>query len=350
MPFQVVYSTKKVQAGVIDFFTAGDDQITVCDPGATLTATVIGDLTGHTILWEQIVGLPVTFTTPLDQLSVSYTQTTFEDKVFRFWIDKGTGQQQFDDVNVFGAPTFSYYGGVPDNNCIVNFGTSLRCNSPELDIVDAFPTTPISIADCGSSLTQAIRWSAPCDTTGTILQYVVQERSVAGPWTDEAIIPPFSDPTFIYTPSNIGSTYRVVAVVQELNSAISSTPSNSVYVDGIIGTTFGAFGAAATDPLIVANTGSEPNSMKVPTYTVSTLALVNCPPDAPDDYYNSHGQGDPATDVQVPTYSVVTLSLIACMPDAPDDYYNAHGQGDPATDIQVPTYTVLDLTGGDIGG
>ena len=104
MPFQVSYSFKATPVGVINFFSAGEDQFPVCDTSVTLTAIVIGDLTGHTIVWEQLTGPAVTFTSPLNQLVVTYTVATFEDRSFRFTIDKGTGSEQFDDVGMFGTP------------------------------------------------------------------------------------------------------------------------------------------------------------------------------------------------------------------------------------------------------
>lgn len=351
MPFQVSYSHKATPAGVINFFDAGADQVTVCDTTVSMTATVIGDLTGHTIVWEQISGTAVTWITPLDQLSVSYTTATFDDKVFRFYIDKGAAGEQFDDVNIFGAPTFQYYGGLPDQNCIINFGSGLRCNRPQVEVIHALPTTPISVVECHTSSIPQLRITYPCDESNILIQFVVQERSIAGAWTDEAIIPAPADPdsTLLYPPLNIGSTYRVVAVTLELNSSIASAASNTVYVDGIQGTTFSDSGAAAADPQHFGQGDGKEEYIHVPTYSVNLITLLTCFPDAPDDVYFSHGQGQ-VSDIAIPTYDVTVLTLAACAPDVPDDVYFSHGQGDEATDIAVPTYTVLDLTGGDIGG
>jgi hypothetical protein len=306
MPFQVSFSSKATPVGVIDFFTAGPDQVTICDTTVTMTATVIGDLTGHVVLWEQLTGSAVTFITPLNQLSVTYTTATFDDKSFRFWIDKGTGEQQFDDINIFGTPTFPYYGGSPDQNCIINYGLWLRCNKPALQILDAFPLVPHGgVVECDTSSQPELHWNAFCEDDRR-LQYVVQERSVAGPWTDEAILPPTATN---YTPLNLGSTYRVVAVNLELNIASSAVSSNSVYVDGNISTNVGTAGVATSDSSTLGGQGSEPSIV----YSVSLVTLLTCPLDAPDDQYIGAGPS-------------------------------------PYRALTIPTYSVLDLTGGDIGG
>lgn len=343
MPFQVSYSSKATPVGVINFFSAGEDQVTICDVSVTLTAIIVGDLTGHSIIWEQLTGVPVTFTTPLNQLSVSFTTATFEDKSFRFTIDKGQGGEQFDDINIFGTPTFKYYSGTPDHNCIINYGSALRCNAPNISVLDAFPVPANGAVECVVSSSQALYWAVPCEAN-LLVQYVVQERSVAGPWTDEAILPAS---TQNYTPLNVGSTYRVVAVRREINSAISSVPSNSLYVDGTIGTSNNPnkTGVAATDSVVGASP-AKIDTMSIPTYSTTLLTLTTCPPDAPDDYYS--GGPSKIDTMTIPTFTVDVLSLLFCDPNVPDDYYS----GGPAgiQSMIVPTYTVLDLSGGDIGG
>ena len=64
MPLQVIYSEFGKQPGVINSFSAGPDIFPVCDLQVTITATVSGDLFGHTTLWEQISGDAVIFLTP----------------------------------------------------------------------------------------------------------------------------------------------------------------------------------------------------------------------------------------------------------------------------------------------
>ncbi len=346
MPFQVSFSHRSTPKGVIDSFTAGPDQIVICDLTVFLEATVVGDLDGHTIIWEQIDGVAVTFNTPLNQLAINYTTANFQDKTFRFTIDKGTGIEQFDDVNMFSTPTFPYYGGVPDQNCNINFGSSLHCNQPVVEETYAFPTTPITVSECSTTTTPLLRWTYPCDQSNTLIQFVVQERSAPGPWTDEAIIPPGDFPTVTHSPLNIGSTYRVCAVTLELNSQIAVAYSNTIYVDGTFGQTFDSTGAAVTHPLHFTVPKGKAEYVQIPSYTLNLITLLTCDPDTPDDFYNSSSGS--IDNLSMEAYSVVVLTLKSEAPDAPDNFYNQHN-GIPS-EVVVPTYTVLDLTGGDIGG
>jgi len=309
MPFQVSYSAKATPVGLITFFSAGEDQPAVCDGNVTMTAIVIGDLSGHTVLWEQLTGPAVTWTSPQDQLQVTYTVATFEDRSFRFYIDKDTGSEQSDDINIFGTPTEAYYFGLPDGNCIVNFGGVVRCNAPDLKIGYDFPGDKITAAACRTSNNPELLWDSDCEND-TLIQFIVQRRIVAGAWTDEALLPPTQ---FRYTPLNPGATYRVVAIRLELNSTISSTPSNAVYEDGLIGTTNDGLGATATTWMEVGYGNASKKHITVPTYTVSLVTLLNCNPDAPEDFYVGSGNAL-KRHVTIPTYTVDELFLISCNP------------------------------------
>ncbi len=344
MPFQVSYSAKATPVGLITFFSAGLDQPAVCDGLVTLTAIVVGDLTGHTIVWEQLTGPAVTFTSPLNQLVVTYTVVTFEDRSFRFTIDKGTGQEQSDDVNIFGTPTEEYTTGVPDGNCLINFGSGLRCNAPDLVVGYEFPGDKTVAAACRTSNNAELFWSLDCEID-TLVQFVVQERSVAGAWTDEAIVPKTQ---FRYTPLNLGSSYRVVAVRREINSALSNTPSSSRLTDNIIGTTNDGVGAEASIWHEFGSGQAKQSHITIPTYSVSLVTLTNCPLDDPEDHTFGHGAAL-QSHVTIPTYTVDELFLIVCDPDDPEDHTVGHGAA-LQSHVSVPTYSVLDLTGGDIGG
>lgn len=345
MPFQVSYSSKSTPVGVINFFSAGEDQVTVCDTSVTLTAIVNGDLTGHTIEWEQVAGVPVTWITPLDQLSVTFTTANFQDKRFRFTIDKGKATEQFDEINVYGAPTFDTHVGVSDKSPLLNFGSSLRCNEPELRVGYEFPFDKQTAAACRDSNNPVLFWSQECETDN-LVNFIVQERSsAADPWNDEAILPPTQ---FSYTPLNIGATYRVVAVRLELNTELTATPSNTGYVDTVIGTTNDGFGAQAAEWTEFGNGASNQKHLSIPTYSVNLVTLLACNPDAPEDNYFGSGASK-QNYITLPTFTVDQLYLIACAPDAPEDNYFGSGGTTPSY-VTIPTYTVLDLEGGDIGG
>lgn len=342
MPFQVSHSFKATPVGVINFFSAGNDQNNFCDTSVTLTAIVVGDLDGHTVLWEQVTGPAVTFTSPLNQLIVTYTVATFEDRSFRFYIDKDTGEEQSDDVNIFGAPTFSAYLGGPDSNCNINFGSPIRCDRIDLKILDAFPLDGGGAVECDTSSQPKLFWEPPCQED-LIVQYIVQERSVAGAWTDEAFLPP----TIVnYTPLNIGSTYRVITVKREINSATSQISSNTLWVDGTIGKTINNTPDVAASESYLSGGPAGPQSMVLPTYTVSLVTLLNCPPDDFDDSYGGSAAGPQS--MNFPTFTVDILSLITCDPETTPEHYLGAPAG--AQTMAFPTFSVLDLTGIDIGG
>ena len=72
-----------------------------CDINITLNAIVIGDLTGHTVEWAQLSGPPVVWLENIHQLSVMFEQPQIRnDKVFRFYIDKGTKDEIYREVLV----------------------------------------------------------------------------------------------------------------------------------------------------------------------------------------------------------------------------------------------------------
>lgn len=77
-----------------------------CDDIITLHATLIGDLTNHTFLWEQVSGTPVIWLEDQDQQTVMFQQPAVRDnKVFRFTLDKGTYIAKFRDILVTAIPT-----------------------------------------------------------------------------------------------------------------------------------------------------------------------------------------------------------------------------------------------------
>lgn len=99
-------------------------QLVSCQTVITLTANVQGTIPGHVFFWEQRTGTPVVFLEAVNQLSTSFTQTaTKDDKVFRFYIDKGLPTEIHQDILITAIsqeplqiPTSSAYsltGGLP---------------------------------------------------------------------------------------------------------------------------------------------------------------------------------------------------------------------------------------------
>ena len=127
MPFQITLQTYRQLLGQINSFTAGPDQLVLCEDTIVLEATVDGDLFGHTFEWEQLSGTVVVLNND-DTLTPSFSNVDGSDKTFRFYLDRGTPKEQFDDITVFNKPisdaqfnksdsTFRRFIGVDEVEC-----------------------------------------------------------------------------------------------------------------------------------------------------------------------------------------------------------------------------------------
>ena len=76
-------------------------QLVTCQDVITLNAQIITDGLLHTYEWVQISGTPVTFVGDTHQQMVVFHQAAIrDDKVFRFYVDKGQTTEQSKDVLV----------------------------------------------------------------------------------------------------------------------------------------------------------------------------------------------------------------------------------------------------------
>jgi len=228
MPFQVTYTQRAIPSGIIQSISAGEDGIAVCDVNFALTATVIGELDGHTILWEQVSGTPVTFDTQLDQLSISYSQTTFDDKVFRFYIDKGGAGEAFDDVTVYGSPVSVNKIAIRNSIPLFNTSTSTHGDAVSLRILSPYPEIQQdSYAEFNMHDMPVLSWDAT-PSSNKLLSYTIQERdNSTGNITDLATVSP--DTLMYYGPLTLGSSYIVTANLLHNNSSPYSVSSNIVW-------------------------------------------------------------------------------------------------------------------------
>ncbi len=135
MPLQNANSSFRNIVGDITLVTAGEDQTDICSPVVFLSATVVGSPIGHTFEWEQQSGPAITIDDPT-AISTFYNAGATGDKVFRFFIDRGTASEQFDDVTVFDTPiTMVSSFGIVDNGIGITSG---------LREPDIFPVTVIN--------------------------------------------------------------------------------------------------------------------------------------------------------------------------------------------------------------
>lgn len=109
MPIQVITSYKRIPPPPVVLESAGDDVFPLCDTIIYLELVVdsIPNLEqGHTILWEQLSGTPVTLIND-DQRIASYVQLPLDetDKVFRVILDQYYPEEQRSTVTVYATPT-----------------------------------------------------------------------------------------------------------------------------------------------------------------------------------------------------------------------------------------------------
>lgn len=116
MPQILNLSTRAM--GTVTLLSPGAAQQAICTPVVYLEATIAGEPAGHSYEWVQISGTPT-----VTLYVVSNTQAYYlpggspgSDKVFRFYIDRGSIVEQYGDITVYTTPTslaaFSENGGV----------------------------------------------------------------------------------------------------------------------------------------------------------------------------------------------------------------------------------------------
>lgn len=330
MPFFIATSYRNLVQDAVDSVFAGDDILAICDNSSTLTATVVGDLAGRTILWEQISGSPVSFSTPTNQLTASFTAFNFDDKEFRFTVDKNLPSEKFDEITVFGTPTEKVAYPIQQSTAsLINNPT------PVATMIVALESVPRTVIYCKDLSNPVITWTMPDTAHVRLLSFDIQFKLNSGPWTTESTtsptsrmyIPLFGDPAY---------KYRVVANLKTPNSTFIS-PSNRQTRDII------------QEALLVVNdhvqvTTSQQSPRTMVTFTTDILKLVNKAPNVVDVTLN-RGQ-TPATST-MSAFSTDTLTLITKPPIESDMYITSHQK---ITTSQITSFTVEDLTGGSVGG
>ena len=181
MPFQVSLSSRRRIYGQISYVSAGADQYHICTPVVYLEAAVVGDLIGHSLLWEQLSGTPVTLFNA-NTLTPYFNYTDGSDKVFRFWIDKGTPEQQFDDMTVYRTPTSRTSAGFDSEQQSFTY----TLDPPAVNCVDIIanvvsivpPPTSLEGEEAGTTYNIVVSWQHPGNTITDphIEQYRVLEN------------------------------------------------------------------------------------------------------------------------------------------------------------------------------
>ena len=155
-------------------------QILMCSPLATMTASLTGNPAGHTFWWEQISGTDVDWgASDRTQLSVSWAWPVVrDDKIFKFWVDYGTPEQQFSLTTISSTPQ--------DNVGETTFAGS-RSVPSAANQMDILPVTtfPLGVPNY-AKLYQlgdptSITWSVPTDTSNIV--GIALEENLSGSYT-----------------------------------------------------------------------------------------------------------------------------------------------------------------------
>ncbi len=126
MPIYVGYTQKRRSIKVL---SAGEDKLFLCPTELIELKATINDYTNlknHTFEWVQVVGPQVVLTgnTPFVK---EFVFEDSEDKVFRFYVDRGTNREQYKDVYIYYTPISNV------NKAVTNYGQGTGFSSFKLN-------------------------------------------------------------------------------------------------------------------------------------------------------------------------------------------------------------------------
>lgn len=244
MPFQITLTHGRGAPAFIELVTAGPDQLHICTPTITLTAEIIGDPAGHIFLWEQLEGTIVSLDTP-NELSTDFAAVDSTDKLFRFWIDKGSPEQQFDEMWIFKTP-FSDCPFSQDNDNS-DFNISITADPVACDdIIATFtisapsPSSPHGEEPLPPIITVPVEWQHPGDPLKDlyISQYEVFENNVSvafvPPIPPATIGDPLGPPADLLEYAGSLSTYRIDTHYNISNIHVFTEPSCEKDFTGLV--------------------------------------------------------------------------------------------------------------------
>lgn len=105
---QILNISVAKRLSLINFIDAGEEQHVICAATVYLEANVEGDLSSSTTEWVQLSGTPNDMVIEVVDKTRSYYvvgQNIGTDKVFRFYINRGTAAEQYMDVNIRTTPS-----------------------------------------------------------------------------------------------------------------------------------------------------------------------------------------------------------------------------------------------------
>lgn len=343
MPFQVASSSFRNIVGEITLVTAGDDQTDICSPVVFLVATIIGSPIGHTFEWEQQTGPAITIDDP-SAISTFYNAGATGDKIFRFYIDRGTASEQFDDVTIFDTPiTMVGSFGVPDTGEGVSAGVRQPIISPVTTINGNIVNTPDSPpaqlhGEATVNQVFTLTWSHPGQANDSyITQYNVLEALVEVANVPAiALLPTATGTASLGPPSDLKS-YNLGAIT----SYQVNTKYNFHGVEREVNSAIVDFTGTPVEPVIAIDDAYD-GGMSVPNagvgVSVGITRFTNEVLQVPNDVVTSGWSTTDATIVSITRFSSELLQV-------PNDVVNS---GWSTTNGRSVSFTRFDPSG--IGG
>ena len=368
MPFQVIFSVYQKPPGEIERFSLGEDLFNVCGIQQTLVASIYGDINGHTFEWEQVIDDPfqqVTWLIPdypspaviveiepnhyESSISYEFIGTVKKDKTFRFWIDKGTPFEQYDEIIVYATPA---------SVCSINHMPVASSQSPLTTIFNVIPieTTGQPLTYIGPSFTVndyafevpsslCIIWSLPVTEQETYIGSALEVFNViTGEWDVLQVNTGNANRAFCGLLPN--KNYRLKYLLQ-----LDQLGQQNRKTYGINSNPLSIFDADANDnesyyvgnPL---NLAQSPSHIMIPSYTITLFAMKSCIGEL-DPVQLYHGAASEEY-LKIPTYTITlfTMKTYVCELDSVQLYHGAASE----EYLKIPTYTVVNLGGGSIGG
>ena len=221
MPFQVVFSARQAPMSNITGVDLPTEKVNFCQIYVTLEAKVFGTLDGHTFEWEQISGSAVQWVYDRNALSTTYTQTLRDDKVFLFWIDKGTLFERSFRVSVYGSPTDKVY---------MNFETGMSENfryqpSQEISNFVFYPSlAPVSQV-VANNTGWDLYWVPPINLNYSSVSI---EENASGSFFTKTVIDNTSTPKV--TNINTDSSYRALVTYNPIPTNTVTTYSRTAKI------------------------------------------------------------------------------------------------------------------------
>lgn len=218
-PSPTVTPTPSLSMGNVGIVSAGTDTSSLCSTVVPLVGSISGGSGGNlTILWEQISGPAVVINDP-SALSTYFTYSTSSDRTFRLWVNKGSANQAFDDVTVFGTPSdyVTYVSASPTTFAIYG------------DLFAVPPYAIINDYDGDFGGTFSLTWKLkPLDNpTAPYTAKVSVEQDINGVWTEIYTTDQYLS-TFYIVPVPSSGRFRVKASLTSMGRTSNST-SGIVY-------------------------------------------------------------------------------------------------------------------------